>query len=189
MAANGKQVKLDKAICPHCGKTVYVRLEISPFRVLGLVAEDGSTTSKGTDIEAIYAFWNQQGVITHRRMTNDMAKAIKSSLKEYTDAEICEAIRNYAEIQKGKQYYFNYAWTLKDFLKRGVPKFLDFEVAKRNYMVRGVTSKPTETVKAFYSTTAEDSNMLRKYRNGEVTHEALLDYVERRREERERGKP
>ncbi len=39
-----------------------------------------------------------------------------------------------AIIVKDDKYYFKYKWTLKDFLKRGLVKFLDIEVAKQNYL-------------------------------------------------------
>ena len=46
-------------------------------------------------------------------------------------------MKNYAHIVNDEQYYFEYKWTLEDFLKRGLRKFLDLEVAKNNYRKKG----------------------------------------------------
>lgn len=81
----------------------------------------------------IYTVWNEQKIIQHKKPTDDIKRAITTSLVDYSEEEICQAIRNYAEILQSDIYYFKYSWTLKDFLKRGLPKFLDLEIAKKNY--------------------------------------------------------
>lgn len=91
----------------------------------------------------IYSFWNEQQIIVHKKLTPDTQRAIEALLKDYKEQDIMQSIKNYAEIQKGEQYYFNYAWTLKDFLKRGLIKFLDLEIAKHNYF-RGKNNAGTE---------------------------------------------
>lgn len=144
-----KKAYYEKTMCPHCGKDVYVRYQREPLRILGLVNTDGvvTNTTGNPDINSIYEFWNNQQIIVHRNMTPDIAKAIKSELKHYSDTEIMQAIKNYAEIQKGEQYWFKYAWTLRDFLKRGIAKFLDLEVAKANYLKHEIHSKEKPTHK------------------------------------------
>lgn len=98
----------------------------------------------------ILLVWNQQNIICHKHLTDDTKRAITTALKQYTEDEIITAIKNYSEIQKGEQYFFKYAWTLKDFLKRGLEKFLNIEVAKRNYIsnsktiVAGVTMQKND---------------------------------------------
>ncbi|GAH78044.1 unnamed protein product, partial [marine sediment metagenome] len=34
-------------------------------------------------------------------------------------------------------YFFKYRWTLKDFLRRGLEKFMDGEIARQNYRIGG----------------------------------------------------
>jgi len=81
----------------------------------------------------IYSLWNEQKIITHKKLTPEIETAINVALREYSLEDILLGIKNYAEIQKGDQYYFKYAWTLKDFLKRGLSKFLDIDIARHNY--------------------------------------------------------
>jgi phage replication O-like protein O len=85
-------------------------------------------------VKEIYTVWNEQKIIVHKKLTDDTERTIRTTLKDYSKEEICQAIRNYAEILKGDQYFFKYSWTLKDFLRRGLPKFLDLGVAKKNYL-------------------------------------------------------
>lgn len=85
-------------------------------------------------VKEIYSVWNEQKIVTHKKITDDIEGEAKKALKDYTAQEIEQAIRSYAEIVKGEEYYFKYRWTLKDFLKRGLGKFLDLEIAKGNYL-------------------------------------------------------
>ena len=63
-----------------------------------------------------------------------MKRAIGTALKDYSLEEVSRAINNYAEILKAPQYYFKYKWVLKDFLRRGLEKFMDRDVSKQNYL-------------------------------------------------------
>ena len=85
-------------------------------------------------ISNIYTVWNEQKIIVHKKLTDKTQSAINKALRDNTEEEIIQAIRNYSEIQKGEQYYFKYAWGLREFLERGLPKFLDLEIAKSNYL-------------------------------------------------------
>ena len=55
-------------------------------------------------------------------------------LNDFTCEEILTAIDNYNFILTDDEYYFKYKWTLKDFLQRGLEKFLDKETAAGNYL-------------------------------------------------------
>lgn len=75
----------------------------------------------------IFNFWNTKKIITHRGAEEKKCHScIGAKLKDYSYDEIKEAITNYANILKGDEYYFNYKWTLKEFLTRenGFVKFL-----------------------------------------------------------------
>ena len=67
-------------------------------------------------------------------MSDKLKRAINGALKDYTREEICAAIDNYAEILGDSKYYWTHKWTLKEFLERGIDKFLDFETAAQNYL-------------------------------------------------------
>ncbi len=178
------QILHEKATCPHCNSDIYVRYQRKPtLQILGLVDTDGVVTNPqgSPDINVIYDFWNSQRIVVHRKLTPDIASAIKAELKDSSDVEILQAIKNYAEIQKGDQYWFNYAWTLKDFLKRGIDKFLDLEIAKSNYLVKVNISKEKPTHKwcrdcGFKELTAEiycpkcNSTLEKDYTAGKYEH-------------------
>ncbi|WP_415306318.1 hypothetical protein [Clostridium perfringens] len=76
-------------------------------------------------INSIFEYWNSKGIVKHRALTKEIEKAIIKTLKEYTEEEIKVCIDNYNEILKDQDYYFNYIWTLKDFLirKTGINTF------------------------------------------------------------------
>ncbi|MGU9479092.1 hypothetical protein ACV31L_13915, partial [Clostridium perfringens] len=74
---------------------------------------------------SIFEYWNSKDIVKHRALTKEIEKAIIKTLKEYTEEEIKVCIDNYNEILKDQDYYFNYVWTLKDFLirKTGINTF------------------------------------------------------------------
>ena len=97
-------------------------------------------TSKETYI-VIFNHWNQQNITIHRKLTDDKRTAIIRALRNYEAEEIKAAISNYAEILRGEQYFFTYRWTLKDFLKRGIDRFVDSADPKSNFKKEGKDGK------------------------------------------------
>lgn len=91
------------------------------------------TNIVGTPQERIFQRWNSKGIIQHRKLTDKIKRAINGALKDYSEEEICQAIDNYAVILADDRYYWSYKWGLKEFLQRGLDKFLDFDVAAQNY--------------------------------------------------------
>jgi hypothetical protein len=81
----------------------------------------------------IFNHWNEQIIIVHQKLTDDARSVIVRTLRSYSVEEVKSAISNYAEIVHGEEYFFNYKWTLKDFIKRGMDKFMDLEIAKSNF--------------------------------------------------------
>jgi len=86
-----------------------------------------------TPQELIFRHWNSKNIIQHRKLTDKIKRAINGALKDYSEEEICQAIDNYAVILADDRYYWSYKWGLKEFLQRGLDKFLDFDVAAQNY--------------------------------------------------------
>ncbi|MBU3185633.1 hypothetical protein [Clostridium estertheticum] len=84
-------------------------------------------------IKYIYTVWNSEKIIEHKKLTDKLSRVINNSLKDYKQEEIVQAITNYKKILIGANYYFNYKWTLEDFLKRGLEKFLEWEVCSSNF--------------------------------------------------------
>lgn len=94
------------------------------------------TNTKINNIDIIYKHWNSVNIIVHKKLTEDVKKAITKRLKEYSVEELCSVISNYAEILNGQEYgLWTYKWTLFEFMSRAgaIDKFIDLEVAKNKY--------------------------------------------------------
>lgn len=105
-----------------------------------VIQSESESESKYTysEPEEIFQCWNSHSIIEHKKLTDKMKTAINGALKDYAVDDIKKAISNYSEILSGDEYYFSYKWTLTDFLKRGLEKFMDLETARGNY----ATDKP-----------------------------------------------
>ena len=124
-----KSKEAQSQIPPFTPELIQSKARISPPQA------KGKEKLKIKDIHSIlFYLWNEQQIFVHKKLTDDMKWAIDKASKEHSQEDISQAIKNYAEILKGEQYYFKYTWTLKDFLKRGLEKFLDLRIAKQNYL-------------------------------------------------------
>jgi hypothetical protein len=87
--------------------------------------------------------WNDHGIINHKKITTRMKKAIDKVLKnaDYPLTEVFKAFENYAEILYSPGYFWDYKWTMEDFLNRGLHKFVD-EAQPFDNNKKDVTSKP-----------------------------------------------
>lgn len=94
------------------------------------------------DKNNIFTVWNEQKIVVHKK-TKKIETKIKSKLDDYSEEEITRAIQNYQFILLSDEYFFNYKWTLIDFLDRGLEKFMDLEVAKNNYRSKSKATAPT----------------------------------------------
>jgi len=110
----------------HKSKPIYS--ELIPEKVLKEEEVDVEV-----EVKEIYSLWNSLGVIKHRKLTGQVMRAIKATLRDFSAAEISQAMKNYA------------------LLKRGLEKFLDLEVALNNYRkggANGVDRKRPRQLKA-----------------------------------------
>jgi predicted phage replisome organizer len=87
----------------------------------------------------IFTHWLNQNIYKHKK--NTFESQIRTALKKYSLEEILTAITNYGIIVNGEEYYWSYKWTLGDFLKRGLDKFMDLDTAKENYRANGKSNK------------------------------------------------
>jgi hypothetical protein len=92
-----------------------------------------------TYIYRVFDFWNEQNIIQHRDI-NKFVSCINACLKNYSVDEITGAIKNYRDVLTSSEHFFSYRWALSEFLSRknGLDKFMDREIAFRNY--RSATS-------------------------------------------------
>lgn len=79
------------------------------------------------NVQRIFEWWNVKNIIKHSKLNDVRIKAIKNRLKEYKVEEIENAISNYATVLHDNSYYWNYTWSLEDFLNRknGFTTFLN----------------------------------------------------------------
>lgn len=102
----------------------------------------------------LLSFWNQQKITVHRKLTEDMIKAIDATLKVHTKEEIMQAIARYAKIYHDKDYFFSYNWMLVNFLKQknALPDFLDDGqkwLSYKNATATKETDKPKTDLDAY----------------------------------------
>jgi len=100
----------------------------------------------------IFDFWNAKNVIVHKKLTHLMVVAIEKALNDYSPNEIINAIKVYSDITKGEQYWFNYKWTLCEFLtrKNALPVFVNTGAVYSNFLIKNnkiSESKPTQTAR------------------------------------------
>ena len=100
------------------------------------------TTKKDKDTYIrILNFWNSLKIIEHKD-TPKLRKKIMASLKIYTHEELEGAIKNYAYVLSNKdRFYWTYKWQLKDFLDRGIDRFLPQNFKESDYFKRVYKSK------------------------------------------------
>lgn len=101
-----------------------------------------------SDERELFNFWNSQEIIIHQDKTfKTFHSKLKTKLKTYTIEEIKKSIRHYNFILKSNEYYWTHKWTLKEFLDRGLEKFMiDLETLKENYRKKnGSTNENRES--------------------------------------------
>ena len=88
----------------------------------------GQDTITNTNIiNSVFEYWNSKNIIKHRELTKDIENAIMKALKAFDLEEIKRYIDRYSDVITDEAYFFNYKWTLKDFLSRkdGISSFTD----------------------------------------------------------------
>lgn len=113
----------------------------------------------------LFTHWINQDIYKHRK--NIYQSEIKTALNKYNFDEIKNAITNYAIILKDEKYYFNYRWTLGDFLKRGIDRFIDLDIAKGNFLKnqKGGSNGNHKQLQQQPKTESEYDHLCKVYRN------------------------
>lgn len=105
-----------------------------------------NTNKENIKEKEIFDFWNEKDIIKHKDIKPHL-KAIQKALKEYSVEQIKEYIDRYNKVIKDKNYFFDYKWTLTDFLNRkdGISSFADDGSKWVNYLQGGNNyQKPAE---------------------------------------------
>lgn len=80
------------------------------------------TNKKETNIKdihkRIFSYWNNFNIIQHKKLTDNMIKALNKKLKECSPETIIKIMDRYNQVIKDKEYYFDMKWSLENFLNR-----------------------------------------------------------------------
>ena len=82
---------------------------------------------KISEKEEIFNFWNEKNIIKHRNLTKEIENSLEKALKKLNKDMIIECIDRYSKVLSDKNFYFDYKWSLTDFLNRknGISSFTD----------------------------------------------------------------
>ena len=94
------------------------------------------TETDRQNTKRIFAFWNAQGVYTHRVLSPQAQHSIERALGTYTVEEIMKSIENYSSVQKSKVTYWDHRWTLDEFMKRPMAMPVFIEKSELDYLDR-----------------------------------------------------
>lgn len=90
-------------------------------------------------LQKIFDLWNENKIIVHQKITDDIEKAVIKALKQNTEEEIKTSILHYSKMIHDVNYSLcNYKWSLATFLSRekGYRLFLDGGEKWVNYLDR-----------------------------------------------------
>ena len=85
---------------------------------------------------SVFKIWNDQKIIRHRSLEKAKSAISGALNRGYSVDDITEAIRNYGTVVLGEEFFFNYPWTLSQFLRRGLDQFLTASKPFENYRRR-----------------------------------------------------
>ncbi len=103
-------------------KIIHIKKQLNK---LGLINLKNHNKNYNENYNEIFEKWNNCKVVIHKRLILNMINPIKNALKNYSKEEIFKSFDNYTEVLHSQKYYFKHKWVLKDFLKRGLDKFMD----------------------------------------------------------------
>lgn len=118
-----------------------------PSLELSLDLKDSAPSAQ----EVIVRTWlESDGLIVHREpyfKTPKVKTALRNAVETYGAQDTAKAIRSYAAVLASPDHFFNYRWTLGDFLTRGLDKFVPEAEPERVFRgVRQGTSGVATTI-------------------------------------------
>ena len=88
-----------------------------------------------------FEFWNSAKIIVHKpKQIKSHEAAMKKAFGVFELEEIYNGICNYRNVLESNLHYFNYKWTLTDFLNRGLEKFVDDADPLNNFLAKKIQS-------------------------------------------------
>ena len=89
------------------------------------------------EIQELFNFWNEQNIIKHNKLTDDIKKILNTRLNEFDIEQLKECISHYSEAYHSDYEYCKYVWSLTKLFKQK-NAYLDFmeDGSKWNNYVR-----------------------------------------------------
>ena len=84
-------------------------------------------------IISLFDRWNSLNIIRHRDIQKFQSN-LNAALKNYSAEEITQAMENYAKVYFGEEYFYSYKWRLRDFLQRGLDRFIPENFRPEDYI-------------------------------------------------------
>ncbi len=104
--------------------------KIRPDRGANSAPNPTTGPASNPNYDLVRTAWSERvpPLIAHRATyltSKPTTEAIKRALVVYDAEAIASAISNYATVLGGADYRWDYSWTLRDFLQRGLDRFVD----------------------------------------------------------------
>lgn len=98
--------------------------------------------ARAQNLQAVTSAWSTHAppLIEHRESYLADAKtraAVERALRTYPVEVVVAAVENYATVLGGDEFRWDYRWTIVDFLKRGLDRFVPEAQPLRNFRIRG----------------------------------------------------
>lgn len=125
------------------------------------------------NIKEIFDYWNNCDIIKHIKITEDIARILKTRLNEYDVEQLKECITHYSEAYHSEYEYCNFKWSILTFFKQK-NAYLDFmeDGSKWNNYCRW---KNENNVSYTFDTTNEQQRELQYYTNLKNTNKTKYD--------------
>lgn len=117
-------IVIRKPKCPTTGAECPLAAASSPCLTMVEVVREVAAevreeeTARSTAALRIFEAWNEAGVIRHQKMPKPMVVVVNRAIKNYGEDMVLEAIENYGKVVNSKEHWFDYRYTLSDFLSR-----------------------------------------------------------------------
>lgn len=107
-------------------------------------------SEKSSNEDFLFRVWvTNPGLIRHRETYLDkrVRRKLSVAIGKYGRADVAAAFSNYAAVVQSEAHFFEYRWTLADFLDRGLDKFVPEAEPLANFRrgARGVNAGMTPT--------------------------------------------
>ena len=82
----------------------------------------------------IYVYWQKQPNLLTLTIMKPHTDALLEALKSYSKEEIMRGIKRYNRVINLKDTLFPYKWTLKDFLSKGLHRFVEDGLTEKDFV-------------------------------------------------------